>query len=110
MLDKIKQLLNDPIGRLRIAGFLEGTSLLLLLFVAMPLKYIWQQPVMVKIVGSAHGFLFLLFVGWVVYAGVARAWPFWSKTLPLVISSFVPFGTFYMDKKVLKGEMIEDRR
>jgi integral membrane protein len=110
MLAKLKELLQNSIGRLRIVGFLEGTSLLILLFVAMPLKYIWQQPAMVKAVGSAHGFLFLLFVGWVVYEGVARAWPFWSRTLPLIVSSFIPFGTFYLDKKILKQEMQDARR
>lgn len=45
----------------RLIGFLEALSFLILLLIAMPLKYIWGQPEAVKIVGSAHGGLFLLY-------------------------------------------------
>lgn len=102
----MEKLLKSSIGRLRIVAFLEGLSLLLLLFIAMPLKYFFDQPEMTSIIGSAHGFLFLLFVGLVIYEAISRSWEFWSRTLPLLVSSFVPFGTFYMDSKVLKK--IED--
>lgn len=97
----LTSLLQSAIGRLRVVGFLEGTSLLLLLFVAMPLKYGLDKPGAVRVIGAAHGFLFLLFVGWVLFEGVRRKWSFFGRTLPLVLSSFVPFGTFYLDKKIL---------
>lgn len=98
-------LLGSSIGRLRILGFLEGVSLLILLFIAMPLKYIWDMPAMVKYVGSAHGGLFVVFILYALIVSVDKSWPFWKITLPLFISSFVPFGTFYMDHKVLKNKM-----
>ena len=47
---------------LRIVGFLEGWSFLLLLFIAMPMKYIWDNPLWVKYVGMGHGLLFILFI------------------------------------------------
>ena len=97
----MNDLLSTSIGWLRAIGFFEGISLILLLFVAMPLKYYWDQPGMVKSVGMAHGVLFLLFVGAVIVVSLRKNWPFWSRTLPIIISSFIPFGTFYMDAKVL---------
>ena len=42
----------------------EGISFLVLLFVAMPLKYIWDDPSWVRIVGMAHGVLFVAYIAW----------------------------------------------
>ena len=50
------------IKTLRIVGFMEGISFLLLLFIAMPLKYIWDNPILVKYVGMGHGILFIVFL------------------------------------------------
>lgn len=78
----------------------EGVSLLLLLFIAMPLKYIWEMPQMVQVVGMAHGILFLAYVvlAFMVYTELK-----WSlKTLAIVLfASIVPFGTFYVEKEYL---------
>lgn len=49
------------IKALRLVGFLEGLSFLLLVFIAMPMKYIWDQPLLVKYVGMGHGVLFIVF-------------------------------------------------
>lgn len=82
-------------------SFLEGISLLLLLFVAMPLKYVWGNPEYVRIVGMAHG---LLFVAYVLLAIMTKFELEWKvKTLLIVlVASVIPFGTFYVDKKYLK--------
>ncbi len=79
-------------------AFCEGVSLLLLLFFAMPLKYFWDFPQAVSVIGMAHGILFLVYV---VLAFVLYSELKWSlKTLALVmVASLIPFGTFYMDKK-----------
>ena len=55
-------MLQTPIGRLRLMGFIEGMSLLILLFIAMPLKYWADYPMAVTIVGSVHGGLFILYL------------------------------------------------
>ena len=84
-------------------SFLEGLSLLLLLFIAMPLKYIWDNPEYVRIVGMAHGLLFVAYVFLAVMAKFELEWK--GKTLLVVlIASVIPFGTFYVDKKYLKNE------
>tara|TARA_R110000850_G_scaffold80862_1_gene173501 strand:+ start:46991 stop:47266 length:276 start_codon:yes stop_codon:yes gene_type:complete len=84
----------------KIIALFEGVSLLLLLFIAMPLKYIWEMPQMVQVVGMAHGILFLAYVvlAFMVYSELK-----WSlKTLAIVLfASIVPFGTFYIEKKYL---------
>ena len=54
-------MLTTLIGKFRLTGIVEGTSYLLLLGVAMPLKYIWHMPIYVKVVGMTHGILFILY-------------------------------------------------
>ncbi len=85
----------------RVVAFLEGVSYLLLLFVAVPIKYFGDDPQYVKMLGMPHG---LLFVGYVVLAFLLKNEYKWnSKTFFIVlIASLLPFGTFYIDRKYLK--------
>jgi integral membrane protein len=96
-------LLKTTIGRLRIIGFTEGVSYIVLLFVAMPLKYILGMPEAVRMFGSIHGALFVAYVLYVVLSHVEYEWQF-SKSLKLFLISLVPFGNFYADKKWLRFE------
>ena len=77
---------------------MEGISFLVLLGVAMPLKYLAANPTPVRIVGMIHG---VLFIGYVILLALAWAQYRWSfaKSLLAFIASLVPFGTFYADKK-----------
>ncbi len=79
-------------------AFLEGISYLLLLFIAMPLKYFADFPLAVRIVGSLHGILFVAFMIW-----MYLVYDQYSKNLKWMLRSFlasiIPFGTFYMDKE-----------
>ena len=91
---------HTPIGRLRLLAFIEGISLLALLFIAMPLKYMGDNPILVKVIGPIHGVLFLLYVFYVLKLGIERKWSL-GRIFILGISSIVPFATFYYDKKIL---------
>ena len=85
----------------KIIATLEGISLLVLLFVAMPLKYIWEMPEAVRMVGMAHG---LLFIGYIILATMLKieeGWP-WKKFLIICAASVIPFGTFYIEAKYFK--------
>lgn len=93
--------LSNTIGRLRLTGILEGLSFIVLLVIAMPLKYIWGKPEMVRIIGMAHGVLFVLYIFLTVVAKFRYPWP-WKKMLLLWAASVVPFGTFYADYKMLR--------
>ncbi len=85
----------------KLIAMLEGTSLLLLLGFAMPMKYFFQEPIFVKTIGMAHGLLFIAYLILAIMQKIASNWSL--KTLAIVsIASVLPFGTFYVDKKYLK--------
>jgi integral membrane protein len=94
-------LFKTNLGRLRIIGFLEGISLLVLVFVAMPLKHLANDASMVKTLGPIHGALFLLFIFNTLSVGVEQGWKFKQTTYKVLLACIVPFGTFYIDKKIL---------
>jgi integral membrane protein len=85
----------------RVVSFLEGTSYLLLLFIAVPIKYWMNDPQYVKLLGMPHG---LLFVAYLVLAFLLKPEMKWNtKTFGIVLlASILPFGTFYVDKKYLR--------
>lgn len=87
----------------RVVGFAEGLSYLLLLFVAMPLKSLGGLPSAVRVAGSVHGVLFLLYIVAVVRAGRDRRWPVetWAESLA---ASVFPFGPFLLDRKLRRAE------
>ena len=92
------ELIKTSLGRLRIAGFLEGISFLVLLFIAMPLKYLYNSPEMVQITGRIHGLLFVIYVLLVIQVGLELSWS-GKKIILALLASIVPFGTFYADIK-----------
>jgi integral membrane protein len=96
------QLFNNPVGRLRIIGFLEGISLLVLVFVAVPLKYGADRPALASIMGTIHGALFLLFVFNTLSVGVTLKWKFTETTWKVLLACILPFGTFYIDRTILR--------
>ena len=85
--------------RLRVIGWLEGTSYVLLLGVAMPLKYLAGLPAMVRVVGWAHGLLFVLFIAAVFDAARRNGWSAGRVTGALV-ASVLPFGPFVLDRRL----------
>ena len=91
------------IQTLRVVGFLEGISFLLLLFVAMPIKYIFDNPILVKYVGMGHGVLFILFLIVLFVVCEKQKWSLKMFILGL-IASILPFGPFVFDTKIKKLE------
>ncbi len=89
--------------RLRIIGNIEGISYLLLLGIAMPMKYMGNMPQAVRIAGSVHGFLFVAFCIALVAVWRTRKWPY-EKVAMAFILSLIPFGTFFLDKQIRKEE------
>ena len=89
---------------LRIFAFFEGISFLLLLGVAMPMKYFYNDPSLVKSIGMAHGILFVLYV---INLGIVHFQYKWKLliTIKAFIASFLPFVTFYADKKWFRNSL-----
>ena len=89
----------------RMIALAEGVSFLTLLFIAMPMKYFMGMPEVVRVVGSIHGLLFMLYVGQLARVHFAQRWPF-MFSLYALIASVVPFGTFMLDKHLRKKEIL----
>jgi integral membrane protein len=87
----------------KIVALLEGTSLLLLLFFAMPMKYMFDEPVYVKTIGMAHGVLFIAYVFLAIFLKFSENWT-WGKFAIICAASVIPFGTFYVEKKYLHSK------
>ncbi|WP_129714548.1 DUF3817 domain-containing protein [Pedobacter sp. SYP-B3415] len=91
--------MGNTINLFRKVAVLEGISYLLLLFVAMPLKYFADMPLAVKYTGWAHGLLFVLYVALLIMAWSEKKWSF-GKALLFFVSSLLPFAPFWVDKKL----------
>lgn len=92
--------LENQVKAFKWVSILEGISFLVLLLIAMPLKYIWEAPEMVEIVGMAHGILFVAYILGAFLLFKSLSWSY--KTLLIVcVSSVLPMGPFYVEKKYL---------
>lgn len=92
--------MEKSIKSFRLISTLEGISFLVLLGIAMPLKYIWDMPQMVQMVGMAHGILFVLYVLGAIYMFKKLDWTI-SQLFIAILCSVLPFGPFYVERKYL---------
>lgn len=92
-------MLDDALNRFRLIAFLEGLSFLVLLGIAMPLKYLADMPMAVRYVGWAHGVLFIAYVMALVHVSIERRWsaPFSGVAF---LASLVPGGTFVLERRI----------
>lgn len=96
-------MLSTPVGRFRAIALLEGVSFLVLLLIAMPIKYAGNDPRPVLYVGWAHGVLFMLYAVAGFQAKFARGWPM-SEAVRGFVAAVVPLGTFFYDAWFLRKE------
>ena len=96
---ELKKLLH----RFRMIGIAEGISFLILVLIAMPLKYIFHYPQAVKMFGWAHGVLFVSFIYFAFDVFGSFKKPF-SWLVKAGLASVLPFGTFILDKELKKEE------
>lgn len=95
----------STLKRFRIISLIEGISMIVLLFIAMPLKYGFDLPLMVKYVGWIHGILFMLYVVVLIPTSRKLGWTF-VKTLMGLVASVLPFGPFLFDRKLKNEERL----
>jgi integral membrane protein len=96
---------DSAIGQLRICGVAEGISFLLLMGIAMPLKYAFDYPQAVTWVGWAHGILFIAYCLMLLKCLLQKQISFGQSVLGL-IAALLPFGPFFMDRSFANGERI----
>lgn len=92
-------MLRTSLGRFRAIAFIEGVSYLVLLGVAMPLKYFAGFPEAVLAVGWVHGVLFVLYLVALAEVSLARRWRL-LRILSAFVASLIPFGTFVLDARL----------
>ena len=94
-------MLKNNLGILRLSGYMEGISFLILLCICVPLKHIWgiSQPTLY--VGSVHGILFIFYCTMVILTKQEQKWSS-NKTLWALLASILPFGTFVADAKLFR--------
>jgi integral membrane protein len=90
---------GNPVHPLRQIAKIEAISFLLLLGIAMPLKYLAGMPMAVKVAGWIHGLLFVVFCGALLHAMVSARWSL-SRAAAVFISALLPFGPFLLDKRM----------
>lgn len=91
--------MKNPVSLLRLVSLAEGVSYLILLGIAMPLKYGANMPGAVKMVGSIHGALFVVFCVALLRAMLGARWPL-SRAALVFVASLVPLAAFWMDRRV----------
>ncbi|MEZ5083762.1 MAG: DUF3817 domain-containing protein [Bacteroidales bacterium] len=89
------------LGRLRIIGFLEGLSFILLVGVAVPLKYIGGHQHATWEIGLIHGVLFILYIIATIPVKFKLSWSF-KTTFFVILASLLPFGTFIVEYKIFR--------
>jgi integral membrane protein len=93
--------MNGALIRYRVFAYLTGVMLLILVFVAVPLKYLADRPATVAIVGPVHGFLYMVYLVFAFDLAVRNRWPF-VRTLLVLLAGTVPGMSFVAERKVTR--------
>lgn len=101
--------MKNPISLLRIIALVEGVSFLILLGIAMPLKYAAGLPLAVKLAGWVHGVLFMVFGILLLQTMIVARWPM-LRGLAVLVAALLPFGPFVMDRRMRSCETEFQRR
>lgn len=97
--EPVSRSLRGALLRYRVMALVTGTMLLLLVLVAMPLKYFADTPGPVAVIGTAHGFLFMVYLVTAADLGLRRRWP-WLRLGVILIAGTIPFLSFVMERSV----------
>ena len=92
-------MLKNALGRFRVISAIEGLSYLILVFIAMPIKYLGDNPFYVKIVGMAHGVLFIIFMISLFEIKRKESWDT-GFMFQIFVLSLIPFGAFIIENRV----------
>jgi integral membrane protein len=92
---------SDPLTRFRVTAYLVGVGLLVLVFVAMPLKYIGHSETFISIHGPIHGLLYMLYIGTTIDLGTRAGWSP-RRIVGVLLGGTVPFLSFYLERRVTR--------
>jgi integral membrane protein len=92
--------------RYRVMAYVVGVMLLVLVFIAMPVKYIGDDPSLVETVGPIHGFLYVVYLVFTVDLGVRLKWPL-GRMLLIMLAGTIPFMSFVAERWVTRTARAE---
>jgi integral membrane protein len=92
---------SNPLTRFRVSANLVGVGLLVLVLVAMPLKYLAHDDTVISVHGPIHGLLYMLYVGATVDLGMRAGWPL-RRTVGVLLAGTVPFLSFVVERRVAR--------
>ena len=95
--------LSTNLGKFRLIALLEGISFIVLVFIAMPLKYGFGLPLFVKYFGWAHGLLFVLYNILLLQCALEYSWKF-GRIVIAFFAGLLPFGIFVFERKLRNEE------
>ncbi|HEY0486351.1 MAG TPA: DUF3817 domain-containing protein [Mycobacteriales bacterium] len=93
--------MNNPITRFRVAANLVGVGLLVLVFVAMPLKYLAHDDTFIGIHGPLHGLLYMIYVGCTIDLGTRAGWSV-RRIVGVLLAGTVPFLSFVVERRMTR--------
>ncbi len=93
----------SALTRFRFMAYATGIMLLVLVFVAMPLKYLADEPGLVDLIGPVHGLLYFVYVVIVLDLAFRRRWSIW-RALLVMLAGTVPFASFVAERRVTRAE------
>jgi integral membrane protein len=91
--------MTGALKRFRVMAYVTGVLLLVLVVVAMPLKYIWHERLLVAVVGPLHGFLYMVYLVVAFDLAVRAKWTF-TRTLAILLAGTIPAMSFVAERKV----------
>ena len=91
---------RGQLRRMRVVSVIEGSTLLVLVFVAVPLKHLGGYPIATAIMGPIHGMAFLLYVWMLIQTVSGAAFPR-RDVVRMVVAAFIPFGAF-LNERILR--------
>ncbi|WFE52155.1 MULTISPECIES: DUF3817 domain-containing protein [unclassified Micromonospora] len=91
--------MGAALTRYRVIAWIVGVVLILLVVIGMPLKYVFDNPVVVETVGPAHGFLYMIYLVAAFDLSRRADWPL-KRMLLVMLAGTVPFVSFYAERRV----------
>ncbi|MEU5156197.1 DUF3817 domain-containing protein [Glycomyces sp. NPDC021274] len=90
--------MNAALKRFRIVAWIVGTFLILLMFVAMPLKYLAHNDTMVSVISPIHGLCYMVYLVLAFHLAQQAGWKFWPQTVGLMLGGTVPVASFFVER------------
>jgi integral membrane protein len=97
---------RSALTRYRVMAYVVGVMLLVLLLVAMPLKYVADSEGLIGIVGPLHGFLYAVYLLATLSLGTSSLWTF-RRTIGVMVAGTIPFLSFVMERRVTRDVRTE---